>query len=167
MSYVLPVATTSTLGGVKPDGVTITIDNGVISSKSSGSFISPTITGITRVQLLSEVVTPISGATGTIVHDFETGSSVFYHTNVISNFTANFTNVPLTNGRSYSITLIIEQDSGGYIPHAVSINNISQNLYWIGNVQPLGTALKTEFFNFNLIRRNDSWRIIAGVSTYG
>lgn len=167
MSYVLPVATTTTLGGVRPDGVTITVENGVLSSRSSGSFISPTITGVTRIQHLSEIVTPIFDASGTVVHDFNSGSSIFYHSGVSSNFTANFTNVPLTDGRSYSVTLIIEQGANGYIPHAVSINNESQNLYWIGNVQPTGTALKTEFFTFNLIRRSNSWRITASVSTYG
>ena len=163
----LPVATTTTLGGVRPDGVTIIVENGFLSSKSSGSFISPTITGVTRIQHLSEIVTPISNASGTVIHDFNSGSSVFYHTGVLGNFTANFTNVPLTDGRSYIVTLIIEQSSTGYIPHAVSVNNESQNLYWFGNVQPNGTALKTEFFTFNLIRRSNSWRITASVNTYG
>ena len=35
--YTLPIASTSTLGGVKVDGSTITIADGVISAKSSGS----------------------------------------------------------------------------------------------------------------------------------
>ena len=35
-AYTLPTASTSTLGGVKVDGSTITISDGVISSASSG-----------------------------------------------------------------------------------------------------------------------------------
>ena len=166
-SLVLPVASTTTLGGVKVDGTTITINNGVISSASSGAFINPVITGTTTIQHLSEIVTPITDATGTVDHDFSTGSSIFYHTNVQSDFTASFLNVPADNGRSYFVTLIIVQGSTPFIPHAVNINGVSQNLFWNNNQEPNGTANKTEFFGFNLIRRNDSWLITASVTTYG
>ena len=38
-SYTLPVASTTTLGGVKPDGTTITIDNtGIISAQTDGAI---------------------------------------------------------------------------------------------------------------------------------
>lgn len=45
--YVLPAATTSALGGVKVDGTTITISNGVISSTASASA----LTNLTDVQI--------------------------------------------------------------------------------------------------------------------
>lgn len=167
MSYTLPVASTDTLGGVKVDGTTIVVNNGVISAATAGSFVSPNITGITTVQHLSEVVTAIAGATGTVEHNFNTGSSIFYHTNVQDHFTANFVNVPTTNGRSYLITLVVVQGATPYVPQAVSIEGVSQNLYWTNNDQPEGTANKTEFYTFNLIRRNDAWLITAGVTTYG
>lgn len=163
----IPVASTNTLGGVKPDGTTIVINNGVISAASSGSFVSPTLTGTTTVQLISEVVTPLTSATGTVIHDFSLGSSVFFHTGVADNFTANFTNVPLTNGRSYVLTLIIMQGNTPYIPHAVSINGASQNIYWNDNQQPFGTANKKEIFTFTLVRSNNSWTITASLSSYG
>lgn len=51
--YTLPTASTTTLGGVKVDGSTITIDNGVISSKSSGG-------GNTPVQLTNEDLNGLS-----------------------------------------------------------------------------------------------------------
>jgi hypothetical protein len=167
MSYTLPVASTTTLGGVKVDGDTIVINNGIISAATAGAFNSPTITGITTIQHLSEVVTPITEATGTVEHNFNTGSSIFYHTNVAGNFTANFTNVPTTNDKSYFLTLIVVQGGTAYVPHAVSIEGVSQNLYWTNNDQPEGTANKTEFFTFNLLRRNNAWLITAGVTTYG
>jgi hypothetical protein len=167
MSYTLPVASTTTLGGVKVDGNTIVINNGIISAATAGAFNSPTITGITTIQHLSEVVTPITEATGTVEHNFNTGSSIFYHTNVADNFTANFTNVPTTNDKSYFLTLIVVQGGTAYVPHAVSIEGVSQNLYWTNNDQPEGTANKTEFFTFNLLRRNNAWLITAGVTTYG
>ena len=155
-TYTLPTASTSILGGVKVDGTTITINgSGVISSASSGSYISPTLTGTTTIQALSEVVTGITGATGTVVHDYATAGSIFYHTDVASNFTANFTNMPTTNGNS------------PYIPNLVSVDGVSQNIYWGDNVQPAGTALKREFFAFTLLRINNAWVITAGVTSFG
>jgi hypothetical protein len=166
-TYTLPTASTTTLGGVKVDGTTITINNGVISSASSGSFISPSLTGTTTVQHIAEIVTNITGATGTVVHDFNSASSLFYHTNVASDFTVNFTNVPTTNGRSYIVTLVLIQGNAAYIPHAVSIDGVSQNLFWSTNAQPVGAANKKEFFSFTLIRQTNSWIITASVATFG
>lgn len=167
MTYILPTASTTTLGGVKVDGTTITVNNGIISAASSGSFISPSLTGTTTVQHLTEIVTPIVGATGTVIHDFNSGSSLFYHTNVADNFTANFINVPTTNGRSYLISLVVAQAGTPYIPHAVSIEGVSQNIFWAGNSQPAGTANKKEFFSFTLLRNDNSWIITASSTTYG
>jgi hypothetical protein len=167
-TYTLPTASTSILGGVKVDGTTITINgSGVISSASSGSYISPTLTGTTTIQALSEVITSITGATGTVVHDYSSASSIFYHTDVGSNFTVNFTNMPVTNGRSYLVTLIIIQGNSPYIPNLVSVDGVSQNIYWGNNVQPAGTALKKEFFAFTLLRINNAWVITAGVTSFG
>ncbi len=164
----LPIATTNSLGGVKPDGSTITIDsNGVISAASTGSFVSPVLTGVTTIQNLTEIVTPLTGATGTVVHNLSATSSVFYHTNVAGNFTANFTGLPTTNGRSYIVTLIIQQGGTAFIPEAVSIDGVSQNIYWGNNTQPSGTANKKEFFTFSLLRVADSWVVTGDLSTYG
>lgn len=53
-AYTLPTASTTTLGGVKVDGSTITINNGVISASSSGGSYLPltggTITGDLRLK---------------------------------------------------------------------------------------------------------------------
>jgi hypothetical protein len=168
MTYILPVATTSTLGGVKVDGTTISVDgNGVISAASAGSFNNATLTGTTTIQHLSETVTTISGATGTVVHDFTTGSNLFYHTGVVSNFTANFTNYPTNNNTSFTTTLIIQQGSTPYIPMAVSINNVSQNIYWNGSVDPTGFASKIDSFAFNMLYTGGSWIVSGSWVSYG
>lgn len=164
----IPIATANSLGGVVPDGSTITIDNnGIISAASTGSFISPVLTGTTTVQHLTEIITPITGATGTVVHNLDSGSSIFYHTNVAENFTANFTGIPTTEGRSYIITLIIAQGGTAFIPHAISIDSVSQTLYWNNNTQPTGQAGKKEFFTFTLLRTGGSWIVTADSSTFG
>jgi hypothetical protein len=164
----LPIASANSLGGVIPDGSTITIDqNGVISAASTGSFVSPSLTGVTTVQHLIEIITPKTGATGTVEHNLDQGSSIFYHSNVADNFTANFTGLPTTDGRSYLITLIIAQGGTAFIPHGVNINGVSQNIYWNNNTQPSGTANKKEFFTFTLLRTGGSWIVTADSSTFG
>lgn len=164
----LPIATTNSLGGVVPDGSTITIDsNGVISAASTGSFVSPVLTGTTTIQTLTEIITPINGATGTVTHNLDSGSSIFYHTNVAANFTANFTGLPTTDGRSYLITLLIAQGGTAFIPHAISIDGVSQTIYWNNNTQPNGTPNKKEFFTFTLLRTSGEWIVTADLSTFG
>lgn len=168
LSTSLPIATANSLGGVKPDGSTITIDqNGIISAASTGSFVSPTLTGTTTVQHLTEIITTKTGATGTVEHNLDTHSSIFYHTNVADNFTVNFTGLPTTDGRSYIITIIIQQGGTAFIPHAVSIDGASQNIYWGNNTQPSGTANKKEFFTFTILRVAGSWVVSADLSSYG
>lgn len=49
-NYVLPTATTTVLGGVKVDGTSITIDNGVISAIGGGGG-SSTLSGLTDVEI--------------------------------------------------------------------------------------------------------------------
>jgi hypothetical protein len=167
-TYTLPVATTSTLGGVIVDGTTISVDaNGVISAASAGSFNNAILTGTTTIQHPSEVITLLSGATGTVVHDFTTGSNLFYHTNVASNFTANFVNYPTNSNTSYTTTLIIRQGGTPYIPNAVSINNVSQNIYWVGTVDPTGFANKIDSFAFNMIYTGGSWIVVGTWVSYG
>ena len=47
--YVLPVATTATLGGVKPDGTTVTVDvDGMIHSAGGGSYTLPTMSAAVK-----------------------------------------------------------------------------------------------------------------------
>jgi hypothetical protein len=173
-TYSLPIATTTVLGGVKVDGTTITINSttGVISAASAGSYASATLTGTTTIQHATEIVTTLTGATGTVVHDYSTGGSIWYHTNIASNFTANFTNLPTTNNRSITTTLVLIQGSTPYIPYAVSIEGVSQNLYWVGTaigagIQPTGYALKKDFVTFTLLRVNNTWTITAALNSYG
>lgn len=70
----LPVATTSTLGGVKVDGTTITIASGVISAVGSGTG-SVTSVGMTVPTGLSVSGSPIT-TSGTLAVTLQTGYSI-------------------------------------------------------------------------------------------
>ena len=50
----------------------------------------------------SEIVNTLTGATSTVDHSLNQGS-VWNHTSIAANFTANFTNVPTTTDRTISL----------------------------------------------------------------
>lgn len=127
----------------------------------SGIFLD----GLAIFNKSTEIVNDISGATGTVVHDFTIGS-LFLHSSIASNFTANFINVPTVNNRSISIALVLDQGATPYIPNAVEINSSSESIKWSGGSPPSGTANYTDIVNFTLIRSGSSWTVLGSLSTY-
>lgn len=141
---------------------TASIDTPRIKSSLSSGVI---LEGLTTLYKTTEVITNISGATGTVVHDFQT-SSLFFHSNVAANFTANFTNIPTTEDRSISIALILDQGATAYIPNAVQIGGASQTIKWSGGSEPSGTNNYVDIVNFTLIRSGGAWTVLGSLSTY-
>ena len=77
-SYTLPVATTSTLGGVKIDGTSITIDDGVISS--AGRVVDSTLSSTSTNPVQNKVLYPsLNGflPDGTVINVKTDGSGDF------------------------------------------------------------------------------------------
>ena len=104
--------------------------------------------------------------TGVMVHDFSEGS-IWFHTNINNNFTANFTNVPTTNNRVISVSLILSQSAPAYIANAVQIDGVAQNIFWLSNYQPSGTAMNVDILSFTLIRNSNTWRVLGSLTPYG
>lgn len=120
---------------------------------------------LTAVSGIAESFTSLSGATGTVVHNVSLGT-IFYHTGVAANFTANLTNVPTTDSRARVIVLIINQGSTAYMPTAIQIDGTSQTIKWAGGVSPSGTANGINFVSFTLIRAASAWIVTAQTSTF-
>jgi hypothetical protein len=133
---------------------------------SVGTLTGLTVTGATTLQLASDIISSLASATGVVVHDLLT-SGVFYHTSVVSNFTANFTNVPTTNNRVLTVSLIISQGATPYIPNAVQIDGVSWTLKWLTGSAPSGNASKLDILSFSLIRSNNTWVVTGGLNTFG
>jgi hypothetical protein len=165
----LLVATATSAGAVQPDGTSIIIDNdGIISAVfSTPSFINSTFVGYTVAQLPATLLNTINGATGTVDHNIAVAGTVFYHTNVADNFTANFTNMPTTNNRSTTITLVIDQNNPSFIPSNVQINGITQTLNWLDGLVPQGTVGGFDVVQFTLVRFNNTWTVTGVLSKHG
>lgn len=125
-----------------------------------------TITGTLELQQSTEVFTSKLNATGIVTHDFTTGA-IWYHSNVVSSFTANFTNIPTTANRATVVTLVIAQGATGFLPSAIQINGVAQSVNWLGGTQPNGNANKIDLLSYTLMRVGTAWVVTASLSTYG
>lgn len=128
-----------------------------LSLDTSGRFIG--LKGTT------EVLDTKTSATGTVVHDFAT-SAIWYHSSITSDFTANFTNVPITNDRAITVALVLVQGSTPYISSAVQINGTASTIFWQGGSVPNGVSNGTDIISFTLIRVSNTWRVIGSLTSY-
>ena len=124
------------------------------------------IAGTTILQQTVEVLNTKTAATGIMTHDFSSGA-IWYHSNVTSSFTANFTNIPTANGKAIVVTLIILQGATAYVPSAIQINGVAQAVNWLNTSAPAGNASKIDVISYTLLRVNSSWLATGSLSTYG
>jgi len=151
-----------------PTGITAThVGLGNVTNESKATmFTSPTFTGTITLQQSVEILNTITGATGTVEHNFSTGA-IWYHSTPVANFTANFTNIPTTNNRTISVVLIIDQGDTAYLPTAVQLNGAAQTINWSGATVPTGNASQVDTVSFTFIRTSDSWTVIGSLTSYG
>ena len=107
----------------------------------------------------------LTSSTGTVVHDFST-NSVFMHSSISANFTANFTNVPATGDIAIGVALILEQGGTAYLPIAVQINGSAQTINWVDGSEPTGTAGQYDIVSFTFIYSDGSWIVLGALTTF-
>jgi len=160
-------AALASFGLVKVDDNTIVADeSGTISTTLANTFTDAELNGIATFTSLSGTVVVITGATGVVEHDLSQ-STGFYHTEIQSNFSANFTNVSTVNNQATTIALVLNQGSTPYIPNAVLINGASQNIAWANDLEPTGNSSSIDEVVFTLIRVNSSWVVTGSLSSTG
>jgi hypothetical protein len=113
-----------------------------------------------------ETVVSLSGATGIVVHDFSQGS-IFDHTGILGNFTANITNLNLSSGFVTNVVLILNQDSTPYIPTAIQIDGAAQTIRWVYAAQPVGTANSKDIVNFSITNIGGTYTVFGQLVNYG
>ena len=103
--------------------------------------------------------------TSTLLHDISQ-SSIFSHSGLTGNFTANFTNVPTTNDRTIEIELVIEQGATGYLPNAVQIDGVAQTFVWENGTTPDPSINASDIVKFTLLRSADTWTVLASLTRF-
>lgn len=130
------------------------------------SYSNLSLTGTTTLQQTTKVLNTKTGATGVVAHDYSTGDE-FYHSGLLANFTANFTNVPTTGERVVEITVSMLQGASPFGITAIQINGASQTLRWKNNTVPTYSALNSiDVATFKLFRTGSSWIAIGEVTGY-
>jgi hypothetical protein len=117
--------------------------------------------GLTVLQEVTEIINSTPAATASVVtYDFSTGSN-WYHSSITTNYTANFTNIPIADNRATTLTIVINQGATAYIPTVVQIAGSSQTIKWAGGTAS-GTANQVDIVGFTFIRSGGSWAQVLG-----
>jgi hypothetical protein len=136
------------------NGYVLTSDsNGVASWTSS-------LTGLSLLGNSEVISASVSATASLVVYDYSL-SSLWYHATASTNFTANFTNLPTTDNRVLSATIVISQGATAYIPNIVQIAGVTQSIKWAGGTQS-GTANSLDLISFNFIRTGNTWTNVIG-----
>jgi len=127
---------------------------------------SLTINGTLYVQQTQENVAAKTGATGVVEHDW-TVSDIFYHTGMVSNFTANIVNVPTTANKSYVVVLILSQGATPYYANVLQVNGVPVTMKWANAFIPPVVALYTDVQSFTLYYTGSTWIALAQITSFG
>ena len=107
----------------------------------------------------------LTGATGVVAHDTSNGH-IFRHTSIAADFTANFTNLGLTNDHGTMVSLMLVQGGTAYIPTAVQIGGAAQTILWQGGSAPSGTASGTDIVSFSITQSGGSYTVLGQLTSY-
>jgi len=154
--------------GDDPNFATTVTDSIATKASLSGATFTGDVTfqGLATMDGITEVVNNKTGATGVVAHDFDTGS-IFYHTSLAADFTANITNVPTTNDRTIGVALVLNQGGTAYIPTALQIDGSAVTIKWADASVPSGNANQVDVVSFTLIRTGSAWVALGVLNTFG
>ena len=129
-----------------------------------------TVNGLLSAQQLQEQVQSLTGATGTVVHDWS-GGSIFYHRTILANFTANVTNLTPVPNKVYTTTLMLNQGATGYYASTLQIGGTGQTINWQGGTVPTPAANKQEIESFTMLYGPTgaaaAWTIYGQYTSFG
>jgi hypothetical protein len=142
------------------------VGNPTFTSASTIDFNAPDGIRLENILKTNEVLTNITGATGTVIHNYSAGP-IFNVTTPAANWTANITNVPTTNDRATNTAIVITQGATPYAPSTIQIDGVTQTIKWIDNVAPVGNANKTDVITLSMLRIGNTWSVLGSYVNYG
>ena len=147
--------------GTEPYQVPTNADLGSLAYQNvDGAFIQ----GI-KVGQIQEVLNTKTSATGTVEHDFSTGS-VWYHSSISANFTPNVTNVPTTYDNVLTVASILNQGGTGYYPSALQVNGSSVTIRWSDNTTPTPGTSVMDICVFTIFNVAGTFYAVGNYTTY-
>jgi hypothetical protein len=129
-----------------------------------------TVQGATQVQEIIEVIpstilAPASNSTFTL----SWLDGAIYQVSSISSFmTVRLNNVPTTNSRAVTLTMILSQGApAAYLVSSIIINGTNAPVKWPAATQPTPTAGRTEIETFTMFRLQNAWTVIGQLNSFG
>ena len=98
--------------------------------------------------------------------DYSLGN-IFWTTSTPSaNMTWNITNAPTTDGRVFTINVLVTQGSTGYRPSTITINGGGATIQWAAGAAPTPTSSsgKIDIFTFNIVRRASTFTVLGSAN---
>lgn len=124
-----------------------------------------TAVGTTNIQQLVELVDYEQNATGTWIHDFNKGS-IFFHSNIASNFTTALINVPTTQNRGIVTTLVLAQGATPYFSSTLTVNGTDTTIRWPNAALPIPAPNRIECESFTIININGTWTALGQYNSF-
>ena len=104
---------------------------------------------------------------GSIINYNYNMGSIWYQTNLSSDYTANFIGLPSDINKAITSTVFITQGSTPYIANGVMINGLTVSLNWSNNDLPIGTSNNIDIIGYTFINCGGTFSVLAQLSTYG
>jgi hypothetical protein len=155
-------------GATGPTGAGVTGPTGPAGATSNTLTLSTlTMTGPIAVQQIQESFSTIISASGVVTHDWNSGG-VFYHSSIISSFTANIINLPTTANRSYVVSLILQQSTAqAFYANALQINSVATRIQWPNGTVPTLSNYSTIVQSFTMLYTGINWLPLAQITQFG
>lgn len=129
---------------------------------SVGSF---TATGTATFNEITEGTTSV-GTYGTSQSRPFTDGSIFILAGITGNYTFNWTGVPATTNRAYSLTHIIDQGATPRVCTTLQINSVGVTINYAGNVTPTGSANRRNIISFFITNTAGTFVCSAVLGSY-
>jgi len=179
--YVNGYAVSTSTGGVTASGTgtttTFVISNSTQSTGTNTGALTVSggvgvagnlvVGGITILQQAQEVMVPVNSPGVNPTLNFNQGA-VFYVTNMTSNFTATYINVPTSANYVYATTLILAQTAtNAYTVANVRVNGTAQTIRWLGGSTATVTANRTDVISVTLVATGtNAYTVLASGGEY-
>jgi hypothetical protein len=127
---------------------------------------TPTFTGGVRIQEMIEDVVDVALSSNVAALDYSVGN-IFFITNTPSaNMTFQITNAPTTDGRVFTINVMVTQGATGYVPTTFTINGNATTMKWAAGVTPTATSSngKIDIFSLTIVRRASAYTLLGSAN---
>jgi len=113
----------------------------------------------------ADTFSSLTGASGVVTHNCSS-DQVFYHTNISSSFTVNFTNLSLSSGETTEVVLVLAQGATASLPIAVQLGGTDQEFIWKGNSVPNGTVGANDVVTYRILNNSGTYIVLADLDSY-